>query len=190
MATSQLFIPLILGTAREGRLSEAAAHFMFERLRKQKGVESMLVDVRDYHVRATDHSERLAVEKRFAKIMNEADGLVIVAPEYNHGYPGELKMLLDMAFDEYAGKPVGICGVSDGNLGGARMVEQLRLVAVALRLVPISQALYFSNITKLVGPDGTVSDPAFDRRSEKFFKELLWYAEALRAQRKKSNFLS
>lgn len=183
MANAPLFIPLILGTAREGRRSESVAQFMFQQMQALKGVETMMIDVRDYHLRGTDNSERMAVEKRFAKVVNEADGFVIVAPEYNHGYPGELKMLLDMAFDEYAGKPIGICGVSDGGLGGARMVEQLRLVAVALRTVPINQALYFSNIDKGI-------DPAFERRSIKFFKELLWYAEALKAQRKKSIFIS
>lgn len=150
----------------------------------------MLIDVRDYHLRATDRSEQLAVEKRFAKLMTEADGLVVVAPEYNHSYPGELKMLLDMAFDEYAGKPMGICGVSEGMLGGARMIEQLRLVAVALRMVPINQPIQFSNIDKLIGADGKISDPSYEKRSAKFFTELLWYAEALKAQRKKSSFLS
>jgi NAD(P)H-dependent FMN reductase len=56
--------------------------------------------------------------------------------EYNHSYPGELKMLLDMLFSQYAHKPVGICGVSSGAWGGTRMVEQLRLVCLAFHLGP------------------------------------------------------
>lgn len=60
--------------------------------------------------------------------MTRADGLVIVSPEYNHGYPGEMKLMLDQLYKEYNRKPVGICGVSSGALGGARMVEQLRLI--------------------------------------------------------------
>jgi NAD(P)H-dependent FMN reductase len=65
-----------------------------------------------------------------------ADGFIIVSPEYNHSYPGELKMLLDMLFSQYAHKPVGICGVSSGAWGGTRMVEQLRLVCLAFHLGP------------------------------------------------------
>ena len=65
-----------------------------------------------------------------------SDGFIIVSPEYNHGYPGELKMLLNMLFSQYAHKPVGICRVSSGAWGGTRMVEQLRQVGLAFHLGP------------------------------------------------------
>ena len=46
-----------------------------------------------------------------------ADGLVIVTPEYNHGYPGALKSVLDLLLKEYVHKAVAFVGVSAGRLG-------------------------------------------------------------------------
>ena len=81
--------------------------------------------------------------------MLAADGLIVVSPEYNHGYPGPLKEVLDSLYEEYEHKPIGICGAG-GGLGGSRAVEQLRLVAIELKLVPIREALYFPMVWDLV----------------------------------------
>jgi NAD(P)H-dependent FMN reductase len=112
--------------------------------------------------------------------MKKADGLVIVTPEYNHGYPGPLKEMLDALYDEYAKKPVAVCGVSSGGLGGARVVEQIRQVAITLKLVPISEAVYFSNCRELFNEDGSIKDPSYDERCTKMFEELFWYARVLK----------
>lgn len=89
----------------------------------EAGLESELIDVMDYRIEARDDTEKSLPAKRLAEKSKKADGFIIVSPKYNHGYPGELKMLLDMLFAEFAHKPVGICGVSSVHWGGARMVE-------------------------------------------------------------------
>lgn len=67
----------------------------------------------------------------------QADGIVIVTPEYNRGYPGLLKYVLDTNLKEYIHKAVGICGVSAGGFGGARVIENLLPVLRELGLVTI-----------------------------------------------------
>ena len=108
-----LYIPIILGTAREGRRSEHAAKFILQEFQKLGDVETELLDVRDYAVKATDNSEKTKEAQRFAEIATRADGFILVVPEYDHGYPGELKMLLDMLYKEYNRKPIGIQGCSN-----------------------------------------------------------------------------
>ena len=130
-----MYIPVILGTAREGRQSEKAALFMLQKA-QEAGLDSEIIDVRDYRLLATDNTEKSPQAQLLAEKAARADGFIIVCPEYNHGYPGELKMLLDMLFSQYAHKPVGICGVSSGAWGGARMVEQLRVVCLAFHMCP------------------------------------------------------
>ena len=49
-----LFVPVILGTARQGRESENAARFVFERTRTRAGVETELIDVRNLSMRLDD----------------------------------------------------------------------------------------------------------------------------------------
>jgi len=169
-----MYIPIILGTAREGRQSEKVANFMLAEVIKA-GLESEIIDVRDYRIERTDATGKSAQAMKFAEKVIKADGLIIVSPEYNHGYPGELKMMLDMLYKEYAHKPIGICGVSMGVLGGARMVEQLRLVSIEFHMIPIREAIYFSGITNLFEENGKIKDESYHGRVQVFLNELTSY---------------
>lgn len=174
-------IPVILGTAREGRMSEHAAKFIFAEV-GQAGHETELIDVRDYRISATNNTEEIPEAQKLSAKIEKADALIIVSPEYNHGYPGELKMFLDMLYDQYAHKPVGICGVSAGPLGGGRMVEQLRQVMVELHMIPIREALYFPSVKTLFDDSGKIIDATVYRdRIKKFLDELTWYAGKVKA---------
>jgi NAD(P)H-dependent FMN reductase len=177
-----MYVPVILGTAREGRQSEKAAKYMLQEAKKS-GLESEIIDVRDYRTTASDNTQSLPEAKKLAEKISRADALIIVSPEYNHGYPGELKMMLDLLYQQYAKKPVGFCGVSRGGLGGARAVEQLRLVAAELRMVSIREAIYFSGITDLFDVNGEIKDKSYDSRTKTFLDELVWYAGALKKAR-------
>ena len=112
---------------------------------------------------------------------SRADAFVLVAPEYNHGYPGMLKHLLDTNLKEYIHKPVGLCGVSAGPWGGTRVIENLLPVMRELGLVTIFWDGNFSHVRKLFDPDGRILDaPAHERRMDKFLNELVWMARVLR----------
>lgn len=178
-----MFIPILLGTAREGRQSEKAANYMLKKATefgKKNEFETELIDVRDYDQIWTDKSETSEHANKWSEKMKKADGLIIISPEYNHGYPGELKIMLDELYAEYAKKPVGICGVSIGMLGGARVVEQLRLVAIELHMTPINSAICFAKIGDFKSDE---ANETYDKMTEGFLTELLWYAKALKAAR-------
>jgi len=177
-----MYIPVILGTARVGRQSEKAARFMLQKA-QEGGLETELVDVRDYRIPATDNTETSTQAQKLAEKAKRADGFIIVSPEYNHGYPGELKMLLDMLFGQYAHRPVGICGVSSGAWGGTRMVEQLRQVCLAFHMVPTSEAVYFPKIQELFDENGNLLGKSQTSQAKKLLTELIWYAEALKDAR-------
>jgi NAD(P)H-dependent FMN reductase len=177
-------IPVILGTAREGRFSDKAANYMLGAVRKA-GIESEILDPRDYRIISSDKTLMYPEAKRLAEKISKADALIIVTPEYNHGYPGELKMMIDMLYEQYASKPVGLCGVSMGGLGGARCVEQLRQVFAELHMVSIREAIYFSGVRQLFDENGAIKDPLYHDRVKKFLDELVWYAQALKTARAK-----
>ena len=67
-------------------------------------------------------------------------GIVILTGEYNHGYPAVLKNALDSTFPEWRRKPVAFVGW--GNTGGARAIEQLRLVAIEFEMAPLRHAVH------------------------------------------------
>lgn len=70
-------------------------------------------------------------------------------------------MMLDLLYEEYAGKPVAFCGVSVGGFGGARVVEQLKLVALSLKMLPIPETVYFSNVLSLFDKNGKIQDSSY-----------------------------
>jgi NAD(P)H-dependent FMN reductase len=174
-----LYIPLILGTPRKGRASENVARFVLGELRKREGVETELIDVRGLRL-ATDDEGESTKDAEFSSKMSRADALVIVTPEYNHGYPGLLKHALDSNLKEYIHKAVGLCGVSAGGFGGTRVVENLLPVLRELGLVTIFWDGNFSGAHKLFDESGNILDEAYVRRTDKFLKELVWMARTLR----------
>lgn len=182
-----LFIPILLGSAREGRQSEKAAVFVYEEAKRYGQFDTELLDVRDFVAECQTAAMPEKKSKEWSKIMKKADGLIIVSPEYNHGYPGELKLMLDEIYEEYNRKPLGICGVSGGRLGGARMAEMLRTTAIELQMVPIRSAVYFSSVQNLFDKKGNIQDESYHARLQGLFDELLWYAEALKTARDKQN---
>ena len=124
----------------------------------------------------------------FSQLCERADAYIIVAPEYNHGYPGSLKHTLNTNLKEYVHKAVGLSGVSAGDFGGTRVIEQLVQVvrelgmAVIIYDVNFSNVydMNFSNVGKLFDKSGALADDSYHRRADKFLNELLWMARVLR----------
>ena len=176
---AQLSIPVILGTPRQGRLSEHVARVMIEQLCNRGDVATSLIDVRTLDLSSMDAGEAIK-DAAFSEAMRRADGLVIVAPEYNHGYPGILKHVLDTNLKEYIHKPVGLCGVSAGGFGGTRVVESLLPVMRELGMVTIFWDVNVSAAGKAFDETGQLLDQALPRRIDKMLGELVWMARVLR----------
>jgi NAD(P)H-dependent FMN reductase len=174
-----LFIPVILGTARMGRMSLHAAQLVTGELAKCTGVETDLIDIAKLPLPTNDAGEAIK-HADFSAKMSKADALVVVSPEYNHGYSGLLKHVLDSCLQEYIHKAVGIVGVSAGPFGGTRVVQNLLPVMRELGLVTIFWDVNFSNVQTTFSPDGALLDAAYVRRIDKFLKELVWMAKTLR----------
>jgi len=85
-----LFIPVILGTLRQGRMSEYVAKFVVNEVAKRDGIETILIDIQKLPIPTTDEGESIK-DTGFSEIVMRADAVIIVVPEYNHGYPGLLK---------------------------------------------------------------------------------------------------
>ena len=184
MNTKPLFIPVILGTTRKGRASENVARFVCGEVSKREGVATELIDIRDLNL-VTDDAGEATKDPRFSEVIARADGLVLVVPEYNHGYPGLLKHVLDSNRQEYIHKAVGVCGVSAGGFGGVRVIENLLPVLRELGLVTIFWDGNFSSAHKLFDADGNLLEQSYVKRIDKFLGELIWMSKVLRHVREK-----
>jgi len=174
-----LFIPVILGTTRKGRSSEPVARLLVGEIGKRAGITTELIDIAALPLPTDDAGEAIK-DPGFSSRMDRADALVIVAPEYNHGYPGLLKHVLDSCLKEYIHKAVGIAGVSAGVFGGARCIENLLPVMRELGLVTIFWDLNFGNAGQLFDSNGKLLVTSFLPRIDQFLNELIWMAKTLR----------
>lgn len=180
-----LSIPVMLGTTRKGRASEQVAKFVFEEVQKREGVETKFIDIRDLKLPIDDAGEAIK-DPQFSETILHADGIVIVTPEYNRGYPGLLKHVLDTNLKEYIHKAVGICGVSAGGFGGTRVIENLLPVLRELGLITIFWDGNFSNARSLFDQEGNMKDrEVHQKRLDQFLGELIWMSKVLRYGREK-----
>jgi NAD(P)H-dependent FMN reductase len=144
-----LKIAIIIGTTRPGRNGEAVAKWVYEIAQKRNGAEFELVDIKDFNLPLLDEpmppvmgQYSKAHTKAWAAKIGSFDGYVFVTPEYNHGISGALKNAIDFLYREWTNKAAGF--VSYGGAGGARAVEQLRLVLAEVEVATVRNQVLLS----------------------------------------------
>lgn len=196
MAAKKLELKIIVGSTRPNRFSEKAAKWFAEIAKKRTEFNVEVLDLRDYSM--PFYNEPVSpnykkepfthpvVAKWTGKIA-EADGFIVVTPEYNHGYPAVLKNAIDYVGPEWRDKSISF--IAYGSALGARSVEQLRQVAVELQMVPIKNAVHISAFWTLLDESGQLKPGAFDpyeKSAEEMIQQLIWWGNALKAAREHS----
>lgn len=179
-----LKILLFVGTARTGNYTQHVAHFVEEIASQNSDLQIDLVSPESLQLKFVGEGEQ-AKEKypELTRLVTEADGYIIVSPEYNHGYSGSLKYLLDLHLKEYIHKPVAFVGVSSHIFGGSRVIEALLSVVRELGMVATFNDVNFGNVQKEI-IEGEIQDKdAWSRRVTRMLDELIWMARTLKAGR-------
>jgi NAD(P)H-dependent FMN reductase len=178
---NQLNIPVLLGTNRKERQSVHAAKWLVGQMEKRPEIRTRLFDVAEFKLPHDDYGQGLKDSfPEWRDAMIQADGLVLVTPEYNHGYPGVMKAVLDLLLPEYIHKAVAFVGVSAGVWGGARVIENLVPVCRELGLAVCFTDLNFPRVQKTFDAEGNLLDQAFDQRARDFLDELVWMSMVLK----------
>jgi NAD(P)H-dependent FMN reductase len=181
MPENKLFLPILLGTNRKGRQSENVAKWLFSKMNEREEIETKLFDVRDFDLPKDDYGQ--ALKDNFPEWRDsiiKADGLVVVAPEYNHGYPGSLKSVLDLLLKEYIHKAVGLVGVSASPWGGTRVVEACVPMVRELGLAVTFADLNFPQVQNKFDESGKLLDEKYNKFAADFLDELVWMSASLR----------
>ncbi|RSM42064.1 DUF4440 domain-containing protein [Amycolatopsis balhimycina DSM 5908] len=135
-------IGIVLGSTRPGRVGDQVAQWVHERAAHRGDAGFALIDLRDHPLPHLEEPPGFSGgyqderTRAFAAVVASCDGFVLVTPEYNHSVPGVLKNAMDHVYVEWNTKAAGF--VSYGGVGGARSVEQLRLVCGALQLADVA----------------------------------------------------
>lgn len=178
---SELFLPILLGTNRKLRKSVLAAHWLLSEMKKRPEIETRLFDTAEFALPHDDYGQE--IKDRFPEwreAIVRADGLVIVTPEYNHGYPGPLKSVLDLLLREYIHKPVAFVGVSAGPWGGTRVIEAMVPMVREFGLAVTFTDLNFPKVQSVFDEQGKLLNPLYEKFAADFLDELIWMSRVLK----------
>lgn len=191
--SDSLNVKIILGSTRQNRFSETPATWIASLAKARGDMNVDVLDLRDYPMpffeeAATPSSKKEPykneVVARWTAKIAEADAYVIIAPEYNHGYPAVLKNALDYVYQEWNNKPVAF--ISYGSALGARSVEQLREITVELQMAPIRNAIHmpYQVVMDLrAGKSAAEVFQPYEERGAALLEQLAWWGRALKAAR-------
>lgn len=184
-------IGVIVGSTRPGRKARAVADWVMQiaKLRGDAGFD--IVDVEDFNLPLLDEPVPPSMgqyskdhTKRWAAKIAEFDGYVFVTPEYNHATSGALKNAIDFLFAEWNNKAAGFVGY--GSMGGARAIENLRLVCGEIKIADVRASVMLSLFTDFRNMSEFTPDPRHEKSVEAMLDEVVQWSRALQGVRQQA----
>ena len=177
-------IAIISSSIRIGRQSHKVATYFYNYITEHKLAYAEILDLKEFNFPVME--ERLKYLSNpsqqvltFSEKIKNADAVIVVSPEYNGGYPASLKNAIDIIYNEWYHKPIGIATVSSGNFGGVNAMALLQTIFLKIKAVPVSATFQAPNVQSNYDDNGNaINKEATDKRAAIFLKELLWFAEA------------
>lgn len=177
-------IAIISGSVRDGRISHRVALYFKNFIEENKKGTVEILDLKEYQFPVFD--ERLKFQKNpasvtveFAEKIKKADGVILVTPEYNGGYPASVKNIVDLLYDEWQRKPLAIATVSAGDFAGTQVITSLLFTLWKIKAWVVTAMFPVPKVQDNYGEDGKPKDKVgTDKRATVFVNELLWCVEA------------
>jgi len=184
-------VAIVIGSTRPGRKAEAVARWVYEIAKKRSDAEFELVDIKDFNLPLLDEAMPPAMgqysqphTKAWAAKVASFDAFIFVTPEYNHGPSGALKNVIDYLYAEWNNKAAGF--VSYGSAGGARAVEQLRLVMGELQVADVRAQVMLSLFTDFENFSVFKPAPSHEKSVNTMFDQVIAWGGALKIMRLES----
>ncbi len=181
---------VIIGSTRVNRNGQRVKAWLQKTLTPQDDTEYEIVDLRDVQLPFYDEPKSVGSLSddefhhpegvKWGKQVASADGFIFVTPEYNHGPPATIKNAIDYAWQGWNYKPMSIISYSTGQIAGARAAEQLRLMALGVKLLPLPAAVHIAHITDKLTKDGNVNDDAINTALNNLLSEHRMIASKLK----------
>ncbi len=177
-------IIILSASVRLKRNSHRVALYFKSYIEEHQLAKAEILDLNEYQFPV--FNERLKYQENptsdvleFAAKIKAADGVIIVTPEYNGGYPAALKNVTDLLYDEWHRKPIAISTASDGVFGGTQVITSLQFSLWKIRAWTVPAMFPVPKVQEAFDEKGVASDKAgADKRAANFLKELVWCMEA------------
>ena len=172
-------IAIISPSVRRGRKSHRVALWFKSYIEENNLATTEILDLAEYRFplfdeRLKKQENPLPEAQEFAGKIRSADGVIIIAPEYNGGYPASLKNVIDLLTDEWRGKPVAISSVSDGPFGGTQVITSLQFTLWKTGAWTVPAMHPVPRVDEAFDEQGRPADPeAMNKRTARFTGELI-----------------
>ncbi len=180
-------IAVVYGSVRQSRQGIRVAKYIVNQL-NERGIGNVLVDAMEHQLPFIDKmykeykGDAPKEIEDIHNIFDSSDGFIIVSGEYNHGLPPALKNMLDHYQSEFHFKPSGLATYSAGMFGGVRAAMHLRAVTSELGMPSVPTTFPVPSVGKNFDEDGNTDNEHIAKGFDRFLKEFMWYAEALKAK--------
>lgn len=187
-------IGVILASVRPNRNGERVAKWVMSLASEFAGAEVELVDLKDYPLPLYDELDSPdslpngyshPIATKWAKKVEELDGLILVMGEYNHVAMPSLINAIDYLNNELDKKPVSFVSYSTGLYAGVRAVQQLRPMLLTMNAIPLNAAVHIANVQSAIDENGGLLKEKYLKRFEGLKEQLLWWTKLLTEARKK-----
>ncbi|NOL51519.1 NADPH-dependent FMN reductase [Pelistega suis] len=136
--------------------------------------------------KAPDSLEQLATK------IAQADGYVMISPEYNHSMsPALMDLLNHFGSSLFSFKPSAIVTYSAGQWGGMRAAVNMRTFLSELGCLSVSAMIHIPKAQEVLDEQGNFIDGVEASQWQTYFArtflQLHWWAQATKAQRQVSN---
>ncbi len=175
-------LTVVIGSTRPGRVGAPIGQWFAARARAYGSFDVEVADLAAINLPMLDEPNhpRLRQYTRqhtrdWSAVIERADAVVFVTPEYNHGYPATVKNAVDFLYHEWADKPVGF--VSYGGVSaGTRSVGQLKPVVTAVGMIPVIDMVNIPFVTQFFDENGRFqANDIMNQAAETMLDELLRY---------------
>lgn len=177
-------ISIISASVRSGRNSHRVALYFEKYLKDNNLAETQMLDLMEYNFpifeeRLQFQASPLLRTLEFAEKIKDSEGIIIVTPEYNGGYPASLKNAIDLLLEEWRHKPIAIATVSSGPFAGSQCLISLQFTLWKIKAWTITEMFSVAKVQDNYDEKGNAVDKeATDKLAATFIKELLWCVKA------------
>jgi NAD(P)H-dependent FMN reductase len=176
-------IVIISASVRIGRKSHRVALYFQDSLVKQNLATAEILDLSAYQFPVfTERLKYLPSPSpdiiEFAEKIRNADGVMIITPEYNGGYPASIKNVIDLLYAEWHHKPIAISTVSDGSFGGTQVIYSLLFTLWKMHAWVIPAMFPVPNVESAFAETGHPEKKSTEDRAKIFLDEFFWCISA------------
>ncbi len=177
-------ISILSPSVRTGRNSHRVALYFKKFLEDRQSANVEIIDLKEYNFPIFEERLRFITEPTeqmlaYASAVEKADGIILVTPEYNGGYPSALKNAIDLLYTEWKRKPIAIATVSAGPFAGTQVITSIQFSLWKIGALTVPAMFPVPSIEKTFNENGEPSDSdATNKRASAFVGELIWWMDA------------